>query len=390
MEYVSEKLKTLPPYLFSQIQKKKKQLENEGMDIIDLGIGAPDLPTPKFIIDCLVREVQKPENHRYSPYAGSEDFRQAVAHFYQKQYGVMLDPDREVLPLIGSKEGIAHFISAVINPGEKVLVPNPGYPVYRSAVHLAGGKIENLNLLAEENYEPEFARLSEEGVREVKLMLLNYPSNPTAATANEKTFMKAITFAEQNQIPIAHDAAYGLTTFEGYQAPSILQISEAKEYAVEFGSLSKSFNMTGWRIGYVVGNQDLIKALSTYKSNVDTSQFLPIQIAAATALNSDLSVVSNHNAIYQKRRNKLLEALRLIGIHASKPLGTFFIWSPVPRGYSSMAFADRLLTELGVIVTPGIAFGPAGEGYFRVSLSVPNERLDEAVARIKQLQMGGG
>ncbi|GAA0487861.1 LL-diaminopimelate aminotransferase [Salinibacillus aidingensis] len=389
MDFVSEKIKALPPYLFSRIQKRKKQLEKEGKDIIDLGIGAPDLPTPSFIIDTLVNEVQKPENHRYSSYTGTDEFRQAVAHFYQKQYGVKLDPDEEVLALVGSKEGIAHFIPAVINQGEKVLVPNPGYPVYRSAVHLAGGNAIDLPLNAEQNGEPVFEELSDEALQDSKLMLLNYPGNPTAATVQKSTFLKAVTYAEKYQLAIAHDAAYSLTTFDGYQAPSMMEVPGAKEYAVEFGSLSKSFNMTGWRIGYVVGNREMIKALATYKSNVDTSQFIPVQKAAVAALTSDLSAVSEHNAIYQQRRDRMLNALTSIGIHASKPRGTFFIWAPVPQGYSSMEFADRLLTELGVIVTPGNAFGSAGEGYFRISLSVPDERLNEAVKRIEKLHMGG-
>ncbi|QHS23622.1 aminotransferase class I/II-fold pyridoxal phosphate-dependent enzyme [Virgibacillus sp. MSP4-1] len=389
MDFVSEKIKALPPYLFSRIQQRKKKLEKEGKDIIDLGIGAPDLPTPSFIIDTLVNEVQKSENHRYSSYTGTDEFREAVAHFYQKQYGVRLDPEEEVLALVGSKEGIAHFIPSVMNQGEKVLVPNPGYPVYRSAVHLAGGNAIDLPLNAEQSGEPDFERLTEETLQATKLMLLNYPGNPTAATVQKSTFLKAVTYAEKYQLMIAHDAAYSLTTFDGYQAPSMMQVPGAKEYAVEFGSLSKSFNMTGWRIGYAVGNREMIKALATYKSNVDTSQFIPIQKAAIAALTSDLSAVSEHNAIYQQRRDRMLSALTSIGVHASKPRGTFFIWAPVPQGYSSMEFADRLLTELGVIVTPGNAFGSAGEGYFRISLSVPDERLNDAVKRIEKLHTGG-
>jgi len=388
MSYTSKQVQSLPPYLFSIFHEKKKRLQAKGVDVIDLGIGAPDLPTPSFIIDRLQEEVLKPENHKYSPYAGAQEFREAVASFYQKQYNVFLNADTEILTLVGSKEGIAHMISAVIDPGDGVLIPDPGYPVYQSAVHLAYGREVPLPLDAKKGYVPMFDEVERDLVN-AKLMLLNYPSNPTGATVEIETFQEAIRFAKKHNVCIAQDAAYGLMTFGNYKAPSIMQVPGAKEVAVEFGSLSKSFNMTGWRIGYVVGNKEIIQALSIVKSNTDTSQFLAIQKAAVTALESDLSAVRSNNAIYQKRMETMLEALGEMGIQAEKPRGTFFVWAKVPEQFSSKAFAEKLLEEAGVIITPGIAFGSQGEGYFRVSLSVPNDRLQEAVQRMKKFWVGG-
>ncbi|KGX90806.1 LL-diaminopimelate aminotransferase [Pontibacillus marinus] len=389
MSYASKQVQSLPPYLFSVFHEKKKRLQAKGVDVIDLGIGAPDLPTPDFIVDRLKEEAVKPEHHKYAPYAGTQEFREAVAAFYEKQYNVSLDPDKEVLTLIGSKEGIAHMISAVIDPGEGVLIPDPGYPVYDSAVHLAYGKSVPLPLDPDRGYVPMFDQLDKEELKHAKLMLLNYPSNPTGATVEMDTFLEAVLFANKHNLCIAQDAAYGLVTFDDYQAPSIMQVPGAKEVAVEFGSLSKSFNMTGWRIGYVVGNKEIIRALSIVKSNTDTGQFLPIQKAGVTALQSNLAAVRHNNAIYQKRMETMLEALWEMGIHAEKPRGTFFIWAKVPGTQTSKAFAEKMLEEAGVIVTPGTAFGAQGEGYFRISLSVPNERLREAVQRMKTFQAGG-
>ncbi|TFB24338.1 aminotransferase class I/II-fold pyridoxal phosphate-dependent enzyme [Filobacillus milosensis] len=386
MNYYSERIQTLPPYIFSQFQQRKKELEAKGMDIIDLGIGAPDLPTPTFIIDELVKETYLTQNHRYSPYQGCAEFREAVANFYQKHYGVILDPDHDVLTLIGSKEGIANFITATINPSEIVLVPNPGYPVYQSAIHLAGGITAHIPLLEEENFKPNFQQLSHEQLDQAKLMLLNYPSNPTAGTVEKEVFEEAVHLAKEHEFIIAQDAAYDLMTFGDYEAPSLLQVPGAKDVAVEFGSLSKSFNMTGWRIGYAVGNRDLLKALSIVKSNTDTSQFLPIQKAAAVALNSDLSSVKANNLIYEERLEKTLKALDTLGIKVNRPRGTFYVWAKVPSNFDSMSFASAMLEQAGVIITPGTAFGQAGEGYFRISLSVPNEKLEEAIERMKALE----
>ncbi|WP_028784504.1 LL-diaminopimelate aminotransferase [Thalassobacillus devorans] len=383
MPPIADRVTSLPPYLFSIFQQKKRELEAKGVDVIDLGIGAPDLPTPSFIIDRLAAEVQKPENHLYSSYNGCREFRQAVADFYKKTYQVELDPEAEVLALIGSKEGIAHMAMTVLNPGDTALIPDPGYPVYRSAVHLAGGKPAYLPLDADNGYQPAFHKVAEDTWDAATMMFLNYPGNPTAATVDDSTFDQAISLARKHKLALLHDAAYSAVTFGGYQAPSILQSDGAKEVAVEFGSLSKSFNMTGWRIGYAVGNKELIKGLSIVKSNTDTSQFLPVQKAGATALRSDFSAVKRNVAIYEKRMTIMLDALRSLGIEVSKPRGTFFIWAPVPSGFTSASFAEKVLEEAGVIITPGIAFGPSGDDYFRVSLSVDTKRLQEAAARMK-------
>lgn len=389
MDFVSDKIKSLPAYLFSEFQRKKKQLEAKGVDVIDLGIGAPDLPTPSFIIDKLSEETNEAANHRYSEYSGCEEFRGAVAEFYKKQYDVNLDPDTEVLALIGSKEGIANLVQAVINPGDTVLVPNPGYPVYQTVVHLAGGTIANLPLDTENGYVPLFKDVSKSISQRAKLMFLNYPSNPTAATVHLNTFVEAVAFAKEKNVLLAHDAAYDLVTFGGYKSPSVLQVPNAKDHAVEFGSLSKSFNMTGWRIGYVVGNKTVIQALATLKSNIDTSQFLPIQKAAAMALRSDFSAVHANNKVYEERVQKLHEALIEMGIIADKPKGTIFLWARVPAGFTSLAFANMLLDKAGVIVTPGSAFGDAGEGYIRIALTVTAERLDVVIKRLRKLNLKG-
>ncbi|PKR84949.1 LL-diaminopimelate aminotransferase [Heyndrickxia camelliae] len=387
MPFVSKRVQGIPPYLFSVIDEKKKRLQAKGMDIIDLGIGAPDLPTPDFIVKRLTKELADPLNFKYSGYAGCQEFREAVAAFYKNYYEVDLDPNTEVLTLIGSKEGIAHIIPAMIDPGDVVLIPDPGYPVYRTAAYLSGGECIDLPLIPDQNYRPDYKQVSDQHKEQAKLMFLNYPGNPTAATVGIDVLEEAVRFAKDHEIGIVHDAAYNLVTFDGYKAPSILQVPGAKDVAVEFGSLSKSFNMTGWRIGYVVGNKEIIRALSIVKSNTDTSQFLPIQKAAAEALTSDYSTVDQNNRIYQERREKMVEALQKIGIAVEKPRGSFFIWAPVPKGYSSQGFAEKLLEEAGVVITPGNAFGPSGEGYFRISLTVPSERLTEAVERIKALQL---
>ncbi|MFD2045259.1 LL-diaminopimelate aminotransferase [Ornithinibacillus salinisoli] len=385
--HVSNKVRNLPPYLFSEFQKKKEALQAQGVDVIDLGIGAPDLPTPDFVVDKLIEAARIPSNHRYSSYGGIPEFKEAVVAHYQTRYGVTLDPDKEVLTLIGSKEGIANLVQAVINPGDTVLIPDPGYPVYRTAVHLAGGKSEYVRLDPQNNYVPQFNHVNEEVKKKAKLLFLNYPSNPTSATVDMHTFLGAVTFVKENDMILAHDAAYDLVTFDDYKAPSVLQVPHAKAYAIEFGSLSKSFNMTGWRIGYVVGNETIIKAIATLKSNMDTCQFIPVQQAAATALRSDLTTVTQNNFVFQERMEKLHHALQQLGMEVQKPKGTIFLWAKVPDNFTSREFSSFLLEKAGVIVTPGVAFGPSGEGYIRIALSVTTERIDEVINRLKKLFM---
>lgn len=384
-ELVAARVKSLPQYIFSEFNKKKLELQKQGIDIIDLGIGAPDLPTPPFVLKTLFDEVQNPENHRYSPYQGIREFREAVSQFYKTRYNVDLDPEKEVLMLIGSKEGIYHFIHTVIDQGDGVLLPNPGYPVYRIATQLAGGKIFDLPLTAENNFIPDLSTLSTEQVSQSKLMLLNFPANPTAATVDSEFFAEAIHFAKNNNLIVANDAAYDLVTFQDYIAPSLLQVPGAKDVAIEFGSLSKSFNMTGWRIGYAVGNSELIQALARLKSNIDTAQFIPIQKAASVALTGDFSTVQQNNREFAARMELMYRILVETGFELKKPRGTFYLWVKVPEGYSSLEFAGKLMEEAGIIVTPGNAFGSYGEGYFRIALTVSQERLLEAGKRLKNL-----
>lgn len=384
-ELVAARVKSLPQYIFSEFNKKKLELQKQGIDIIDLGIGAPDLPTPPFVLKTLFDEVQNPENHRYSPYQGIREFREAVSQFYKTRYNVDLDPEKEVLMLIGSKEGIYHFIHTVIDQGDGVLLPNPGYPVYRIATQLAGGKIFDLPLTAENNFIPDLSTLSTEQVSQSKLMLLNFPANPTAATVDSEFFAEAIHFAKNNNLIVANDAAYDLVTFQDYIAPSLLQVPGAKDVAIEFGSLSKSFNMTGWRIGYAVGNSELIQALARLKSNIDTAQFIPIQKAASVALTGDFSTVQQNNREFAARMELMYRILVETGFELKKPRGTFYLWVKVPEGYSSLEFAGKLMAEAGIIVTPGNAFGSYGEGYFRIALTVAQERLLEAGKRLKNL-----
>lgn len=387
MDFVADKIKALPPYLFAQFQKRKEKLQLQGMDVIDLGIGAPDLPTPKDIIKKLTYEVEKTENHRYSPFGGIKEFKEAVAYFYKTEYDVELNPDREILTLIGSKEGLVHLFQAVTNPGDTVLVPNPGYPAYRTGVHLAGAKVADLPLDPKNQFKPRFDQVADDVLINSALMLLNYPNNPTAATVDLSVFNEAINIAKKHRILLAHDAAYDLVEFSDYKSPSVMQVEGAKQYAVEFGSLSKSFNMTGWRIGYVVGNEQVIGALATLKSNVDSSQFIPIQKAASHALRGDRLAVTQNNVVIEKRMEKLYGAFKEMGLRVDKPKGTIFLWVRTPEQYSSITFAEKLLEEAGIIVTPGSLFGSLGEGFFRVALTVSEERLDEVIQRLKNIQI---
>jgi LL-diaminopimelate aminotransferase len=384
VRFPSNRIGQIPPYLFAEINKKKEEMIKSGVDIIDLGIGDPDLPTPKHIVEKLIEEAQDPKNLKYPSFVGCREFKQAVADFYFRQFGVRLDPDTEILALIGSKEGIAHLVPTLIDPGDYVLIPDPSYPVYQMATLLANGRYHHMPLLKENGFKPDFEAIPPDILERSKLMFLNYPGNPTAATVDLPFFEEAVAFAKKHNIPIAHDSAYNMVTFNSYNAPSILQVTGAKEIAVEFGSLSKTYCMTGFRIGYVVGNKEIIKALSILKSNTDTGQFTPTQKAAAHALNGDQSCVAEYNQIYQERMTVMLDGLKSIGVEVEPPKGSFFIWAPVPKGYTSSEFVTRVLEQTGVIITPGTAFGPSGEGYFRISLSVPNERLYEAVDRIKQ------
>jgi LL-diaminopimelate aminotransferase len=370
---IARRIEDLPPYLFAGLDAKLAAKRAEGVDVISLGVGDPDLPTPEHIVDAMRAAVADPATHRYPSYWGSLEFRTAVAEWYRRRFGVELDPAAEVMALIGSKEGLAHLTVAFVDPGDEALVPDPGYPVYAGGTQLAGGIVRDLPLLAENGYQPDFAAVSP--TERTKLLWLNYPSNPTAAVAELSDFERAVAFAREHDLLVAHDAAYSEITFDGYVAPSILQVPGAKDVAVEFGSLSKHYNMTGWRIGFVVGSAEAIRALSIVKTNLDSGQFTATQRAPQ----DHLDVLRR---TYRRRRDLVVDTLNGLGWSLKPPLGSIYVWVPTRGGMSSAAFADLLLDRAGVFVAPGSGYGARGEGYVRVALSVPDDRLEEAMARI--------
>lgn len=380
----AHRLDKIPPYLFAQLEKKKAAVEARGVDVIDLGIGDPDQPTPANVVDRLKQEVENSRWHRYPSYVGARAFREAAARWLKRRFGVEVDPDGELIALIGSKEGLAHMIWAYVDPGDVVLVPDPAYPVYKIHTLLAGGEPYTVPLPAERGFLPDLEAIPEEVARRAKLLFLNYPNNPTAGVATLDFFKEAVAFAKKYDILICHDAAYTEITFDGYVAPSILEVPGAREVAVEFHSLSKPFNMTGWRIGFAAGAAPAIEALGIVKTNTDSGQFTAIQMAAVEALdNTPASFREQMIALYDRRRQVMVEALREIGVSVEKPKGSFYIWAPVPKGYTSASFTERVLEQAGVMVTPGNGYGENGEGFFRISLTTPDERLQEAVRRIR-------
>lgn len=380
-----DRLKKLPPYLFAEIDRIKRELIAQGKDVIDLGVGDPDLPTPPFIIEALSEAAKNPVNHRYALDQGMPELRRAIAAWYEKRFHVRLDPEKEILPLIGSKEGIGHVPLALVNPGDVVLVPDPGYPVYKSATWFAGGEPYLLPLLEENDYLVDFDSIDKKVLTRAKMMFLNYPNNPTAACASKEFFAKAIKMANEHGFFICHDAAYTEIAFDGFEPLSFLQIDGAKEIGVEFHSLSKTFNMTGWRIGFACGNAQILQLLAKVKSNLDSGIFQAIQWAGIKALSQGTEEAKKNSKIYEHRRNLLVEGLNSLGWNVPKPKATFYVWAPVPAGSTSQEFASRLLKEANLVVTPGNGFGPNGEGYFRMSLTLKEERIAEALKRIKQL-----
>jgi len=383
----SQRIAQLPPYLFAQIDKKKKEKLDQGADVIDLGVGDPDIPTPKPIVEAMKRAVEKPENHRYPSYEGMLSFRQAVADWYKKRFGVDLDPQKEVIALIGSKEGIAHFPLAFVNPGDVVLCPDPAYPVYKIGTLLAGGEPYVLPLKEENGFLPDFRSVPKDVLKRAKIIWVNYPNNPTSAKATKEFYKELIEWAKENRIIVASDLAYSEIYFGEEKPPSILEIEGAKDVAIEFHSLSKTYNMTGWRIGMAVGNEKLIAGLGKIKTNVDSGQFQAIQEAAITALNLPEQELQSIRDLYRERRKVMVEALEQAGLEVYPSDATFYLWVKVPKGYSSAQFVERLLEECAIVCTPGNGFGEHGEGYFRISLTVSTERLLEASERIKKLKL---
>jgi LL-diaminopimelate aminotransferase len=379
----AERIGNLPPYLFAELDRRVAAKRATGVDVISLGIGDPDLPTPPHIVDALQEAAEDPTTHQYPSYYGLPMFRQAIADFYERRFGVRLDPETEVQPLIGSKEGLAHLCLAFVDPGDEALVPDPGYPVYAIGTMLAGGVATPMPLDGSNGFLPDLGAVVPS--RRTKVMWLNYPGNPTAATTDLSFFEQAVSFAARNDLLICHDAAYSEITFDGYVAPSILEAAGAKDVAIEFGSLSKTYNMTGWRVGFAVGNADAIRALATVKTNLDSGIFTAIQRAAVVALNGPQDHVEAMRAVYQKRRDTVLAALDEIGLSAPMPLGSIYVWVPTPEGRTSAQFATELLEEAAVVVAPGTGYGEHGEGFVRISLTVADDRLEEAMRRIREL-----
>jgi LL-diaminopimelate aminotransferase len=379
---MSRRVEHLPPYLFVEISKKIAEKKAKGEDVVSFAIGDPDIPTPPHIIEHLCQAARDPANHRYPETEGLPRLRQAIAGWYQKRFGVTLDPDTEVLPLIGSKEGIAHIALCLIDYRDIALVPDPAYPVYAVSTMLAGGSPHYMPLTEENDFLPNFDAIPAYAAKGAKLLWISYPNNPTSAVADLDFFNKVAEFARQHEIVVCHDGPYSEVAFDGYQPASFMQAEGAKEIGVEFHSLSKTYNMTGWRVGMVVGNATVIDALKRLKSNLDSGIPQAIQYAAIEALTASQGCIPEHNAVYQKRRDLIIEVLNNIGLEAKSPKATLYIWAKIPPGYNSMDFAADLLERVGVVVTPGIGYGQHGEGYIRVSLTVPDAAVVKGLSRL--------
>lgn len=382
----AKRLEELPPYLFVEIDRMKNEALKKGMDLIDLGIGDPDQETPDFIIKAFEEAIKNNIHHHYPSNYGLIDLRLAISHWYQERFKVSLNPEKEILPLIGSKEGIGHIPLAFVNPGDIVLIPNPAYPVYQAATILAGGIPYDIPLLEKNDFLPDLDNIDSFILKKSKLLFLNYPNNPTGAVANRKYFEKVVNFAEKNNIIVCHDAAYTEIYFDQQKPLSFLEIEGAKEVGIEFHSFSKTYCMTGWRIGFVVGNSEIIRGLAKVKSNIDSGVFQAIQMSAIAALKENFGFVDNLRRIYQERRNVFIDGLNQLNWQIKKPQATFYTWIPVPPGYTSSELCKTLLEKAGIVTTPGIGFGRYGEGYLRTTLTINKNRLKEAIERIKNLR----
>lgn len=380
---LAQRVENLPPYLFVQISRKIAEKKAKGEEVISFGIGDPDIPTPAHIIKRLCQAAHDPANHRYPETEGLLLLRQAIAGWYQKRFGVSLDADREVLPLIGSKEGIAHIALCLINHGDIALVPDPGYPVYSIGTMLVGGESYYMPLVEANSFLPDLNAIPTGVLKKAKLLWLNYPNNPTGAVADLDFFNKAVEFARKHNLAICHDGPYSEVCFDGYQPVSFMQAESAREIGIEFHSFSKSYNMTGWRIGMAVGNARLIDALKRVKSNLDSGIPQAIQYAAIEAFNGPQECIEEHNAIYEKRRNKIIDVLNELGFEVKPPKASLYIWAKVPRGYTSVNLTEELLQKVGVVVTPGTGYGKNGEGYVRLSLTIPDTELEKGLERLR-------
>jgi LL-diaminopimelate aminotransferase len=385
---LSQRLEKLPPYLFVEISRKIAEKRAQGVRVISFAIGDPDIPTPPHIIEALREAALDPSNHRYPETEGLPELRRAIAAWYRRRFGVDLNPEEEVLPLIGSKEGIGHVALCLIDPGDVALVPDPAYPVYAMGTVIAGGQPYYLPLREENDFLPDLTQVPEEVARRAKVLWINYPNNPTGAVADLAFFREVVAFARRYDLVVCHDAPYTEVAFDGYRPPSFLEVPGAKEVGIEFHSFSKSYNMTGWRIGMAVGNARLIRALRDVKSNLDSGIPQAIQRMAIAALEGPQECIEEHNRIYRARRDRLVEALRRLGLRVRPSLASLYLWARVPEGETSVGFAERLLEEAAVVVTPGVGYGPSGEGYVRLSLTIPDDDLEEGLRRLEALVRG--
>jgi LL-diaminopimelate aminotransferase len=380
------RLEKLPPYLFIEIDRKKKEAIDRGVDIISLGVGDPDLPTPPFIVEALYKAAQDKANHQYPFGSGLLKYREAIARWFLSRFSVKLDPKDQIAAIIGSKEAIGHFPLGILNPGDVCLMPSPGYPVYHAGTLFAGGESYFLPLLEENNFLPDLDAVPAEVLKKSKLLWINSPQNPTTTVADRAFFEKVVAFAKKNNIIVANDAAYSEIYYDGKKPMSLLEVPGAMDVCIEFHSLSKTFNMTGWRIGFAVGNRDLVKVLTTVKENYDSGVFNAIQYAAIAGLEAPPKVTDDIRAIYQDRRDYFAAGLRELGWKFKMPEAAFYFWVKVPNGMSSAEWCGKLLDEAGVIVTPGNGMGKAGEGYFRMTVTVEKERLKEALERFSKIK----
>ncbi|MFC1992513.1 LL-diaminopimelate aminotransferase [Chloroflexota bacterium] len=381
---MARRVEYLPPYLFVEITRKIAEKRARGEEVISFAIGDPDIPTPAHIIDTLCTAARDPVNHRYPETDGLPELRQAIARWYEKRFGVSFDADKEVLPLIGAKDGIAHIALCLIDAGDVALVPDPGYPVYSIGTMLMGGEPYYMPLLAENDFLPDLDAIPADVLRRAKVIWINYPNNPTAAVADLDFFNKVAEFARRHDLVVCHDAPYSEVAFDGYRPASFMQANGAREVGIEFHSMSKSYNMTGWRIGMAVGNAEMIKALMIIKSNLDSGIPQAIQRAAIGALAGSQDCIQEHNAIYQKRRDLIVDTLNRIGLEARRPKASLYVWAKVPDGYTSKDIATDLLDKVGVVVTPGAGYGKHGEGYIRLSVTISDDELMKGLSRLAE------
>lgn len=380
----AQRMEKFSVHFFASLEAKIRHMQAEGCDVIRLDIGSPDLPPPHPIIEALYRSACEPDHHGYQPHASQPGLRLAWAAHYRQVFGVELDPEREIIPLLGSKEGIVHFPLAFINPGDVVLVPDPGYITYTRGALLAGGEPYFIPLLPENDYLPSLERIPSSILRRARLLWLNYPNNPTSATATIEFFTQAVEFAQRHGLMLCHDAAYAQIVFDGYRAPSLLEVPGAKEVAVEFNTLSKSHNMPGWRVGVLVGNARAVGLFFALKTNLDSGHFRPVTDAAQAALSGNQDWLKERNAVYQLRRDRVLKTLRCIGLEPRTPQASLYIWCPVPSGQTSIEFAENLLERAQVSLAPGEVFGEHGQGFVRIALTSPTERIEEAMQRLER------